>query len=126
MTKSTTYTIGSLLYSIQRIFSYLPICWLLLFLTFLVRAYFQIGHWPSYDNPDPKDLGFDLHYGLVFFGFVLAILSPFIWIPLSFILFFIKGNRKILINVIAYVAGYILMIGLLRFQNDRFFEWLSD
>jgi hypothetical protein len=50
-----------------------PSSWLLLFASFAVRARLALGRWPLPYRPDPKDLGFSLHYLAVLLGFPLAL-----------------------------------------------------
>ncbi len=42
-----------------------PTAWLAFFFLFVARATFETGHLPSDANPDPKNLGMDLHLGLL-------------------------------------------------------------
>lgn len=42
-----------------------PILWLSIFFLFVARGWLEIGHIPSYANPDPKQLDMDLHHGLL-------------------------------------------------------------
>lgn len=39
-----------------------PLIWLILFGMFVLRARLALGVWPLPHQPDPKDLGFTLHY----------------------------------------------------------------
>lgn len=42
-----------------------PAAWLSFFFLFVFRAWFEVGHLPSYSNPDPKNLGMDVHHRLL-------------------------------------------------------------
>jgi len=44
-----------------------PATWLTLFFLFVARAWFKVGHLPSYSNPDPKNLDMDVHHRLLWF-----------------------------------------------------------
>jgi hypothetical protein len=50
-----------------------PFLWTLLFWSFVLRARFSLGHWPAPYQPDPKDLGFVVHYYLLLAGMPLAL-----------------------------------------------------
>ena len=50
-----------------------PFLWALLFWSFVLRARFRLGHWPAPYQPDPKDLGFVVHYYLLLAGMPLAL-----------------------------------------------------
>ena len=39
-----------------------PLLWLVLFAAFVLRAQLTLGYWPLPHQPDPKALGFTLHY----------------------------------------------------------------
>ena len=50
-----------------------PLLWLNAFALFVIRARLILGRWPSPYNPDPKDLGMDLHYHGLLLGGVLLV-----------------------------------------------------
>jgi hypothetical protein len=43
---------------------------LIAFLGYVVEARLHLGHWPSYANPDPKQLGWWLQHSLLQLGFI--------------------------------------------------------
>jgi len=49
---------------------------------FVWLAYREVGHWPVYSRPDPKDVGFEVAVG-VRLGEILRFLLPLIAAPLS-------------------------------------------
>ena len=59
------------------IFLYAPWAWLLFFCLMILGVFLQFGHWPSYTNPDPKQIGVFSHlitpvYALI----ILTLISP--------------------------------------------------
>jgi hypothetical protein len=48
-----------------------PLVWLLLFGLFILRARVTLGRWPAPYQPDPRDLGFDLHHAAIVAGIPL-------------------------------------------------------
>ena len=109
-----------------RVLSYLPLTWFLLFALYVLRAYIALGRLPSYSNPDPDDLGFDLHYNLVFFNFFITLCSPILWLTLTiFIYFKIKKHIPIL-DVIFYLFFYILFLLFLKFGFRGLSNWFFD
>lgn len=52
-----------------------PMLWLVLFYSFVCRARLQLGVWPRPYQPDPKNIGFELHHLAVYLG-VLAMFLP--------------------------------------------------
>ena len=65
---------------IWRTISYLPWAWLLSFVIFALAATIQVGHFPSYGNPDPKDTGILTSlYHVLIFGIPLLMASIPVW-----------------------------------------------
>lgn len=99
---------------------YLPIVYLVLYCSFIVRAIIKIGKIPSYNNPDPKDLKFDLHRELIY--------EFFDWVVYGLILFAVL----FLITIIAKkfkvkkVHLIILMIGVFGVFLHLFDTWFAD
>lgn len=48
-----------------------PAAWLAFFILFVARAWLEIGHLPNYSNPDPKNLGMDVHHRLLWLSLYL-------------------------------------------------------
>jgi hypothetical protein len=48
-----------------------PAAWLGCFFLFVARAWLEVGHLPSYSNPDPKNLGMDVHHRLLWLSLYL-------------------------------------------------------
>ena len=55
---------------------YYPIIDLSLIYSFSLRAMIKLGRFPKYNDPDPKDLGFDEHYDFVYSNYFELTLSP--------------------------------------------------
>ncbi len=106
---------------------------------FVALAYAEVGHWPVYSQPDPKDVGFALPSG-VRIGAILQFLIPLIAVPLAFIAVVIvcwttvdeiissksalrwrKSVRGIL-QVVVCVGGFGLLLHLLSSLS----VWLMD
>ena len=64
--------------AIVIVFCYLPYTYLLLFYSYIIRASIELGRMPTYENPDPKQLGFDLHRQSVYDSFEVVFYSAFI------------------------------------------------
>lgn len=98
-----------LLSSIQRTLSYGPLSWIVLFLLFVLRAYFKLGRIPFYGNPDPKDLGFEIHHGFLFFTYFFLLLSLLFWLVLTGILFFKERKSVNMVDVVFYLVFYLVL-----------------
>ena len=104
--------------------------WIFMFLLFTMAmgVLAQFGHWPSYGNPDPKQIGAlsNLH-GLSFFVLVVVILSPLL-IPLQFIMtYFFKWEFPYVIpSFILYGSGLILLSHIAVGDPYGSFNWYFD
>ena len=85
---------------VQKGLAYFPLVWLAVAGLFVLRAYFELGFWPSNGSPDPKNIGMDWHFSLVWVGMISL---PFvIWASMA--LAFYKEWR-----VLSYVVGALVV-----------------
>ena len=97
---------------------------MLTFITVVVFATIaasRVRHWPSYSNPDPKDLHLPLLHGAALLSYPLALLS----IPIGlFVAIFgwssLRRGHVIVFTVGAAAWAFILPI------TGSLFEWLID
>jgi len=106
----------------------IPLQWLFLLYSFVLRARFSLGRWPHPDNPDPKDLGFDFHHILIWLDFFVVFFSPILLVYIFLMtLNFIKMNRKqyaLAASIFTFFfAAYIL---LCKYDPGKFIEWFMD
>jgi len=108
--------------------TYSPILWLVLFISFAMRATIKLGHLPIPSINDPKDLDFDIHHNLIWFLAVgiFSVLIP-IWI---FFTIFINKKEKHAINLKRYIfsfsAGIVLLLSFIYFDPYYLLEWFAD
>lgn len=105
-----------------------PFLWTLLFWSFVLRARFSLGHWPAPYQPDPKDLGFVVHYYLLLAGMPLALAAAVV-VP-AVVLFFYRTLSRSLARpgwaaVLAAVGGAGLVLWG-QLDPGRFLTWLGD
>jgi hypothetical protein len=115
-----------LLNSFQRTLSYTPLAWLLLFTSYVVRAYIKLGRLPKYNNPDPKYLDFEVHHGFVLYFLIATYLFAFIWVPLTIVLYFINKKNVYKIDVVFYVVFYLIFINIGRIDPWGLITWFGD
>ncbi|HTL82524.1 MAG TPA: hypothetical protein VL651_12515 [Bacteroidia bacterium] len=101
---------------------YLPLMFCISFWTFFLRATIALGRFPVYDQPDPKELGFDFHHLVTWWlllgieiSFPICCISilvrifwkrmPFYWIDL---LFFIGGIALFLLTMISAAMEWFM------------------
>jgi hypothetical protein len=97
-----------------------PILWLLVFAS-LARV--KLGFWPSYNNPDPKNLNWPIWDVPVF---PLLLFAPLVLIG-SLILAIYRWytgrrDRHFLLTLMCFLA----LIAWLRFDPGGFVEWWAD
>jgi len=97
--------------------------YLITFYSFVIRARLFLSRWPSYENPDPKLLHFDIHQEIVADSFTYSFIS----ILFLLVFFIISLYFKIKIKQIYWLL-YLLGICLIAYNLllDPLFEWFSD
>jgi hypothetical protein len=108
-----------------RALSYVPLLWVAVFVSFVLRAWFALGRLPYPYQPDPKDLGFDFHMQLVHFGFLATVASILIFLALMLIQRRQSGQFD-QVSLRIQLLG-ILVVGVIVFVDPgRFLEWFMD
>lgn len=111
---------------LNKIVSYIPLGWLVIFGVFLFRSYLKIGYMPSYNHPDPKDLGMTVNYNLTFWGLPVVLLSIIFWIIVLVGIGIIDRKKIVKIDAIMYSILYLAIIFLLRSKSLGLGDWLMD
>ena len=101
-----------------------PVGWLLLFGLFILRARVALGRWPSPYQPDPKDLGFDLHYTAIVAGFPLVFMAVLSVTAMTFLVH--PRSRRPWLIPLGAVTGLVAAILLARSDPGYVFTWLGD
>ena len=102
-----------------------PAGYLMLFYSFVLRARLALGIWPKPYQPDPKDLGFGVHYAAVLLGLPLWMVSPMA-VLLLVALQPRLGRRKIVLPVLVFGLLYMVVWLVLRMDPRSFGYWLAD
>ena len=95
---------------------------------FVLRARLTLGRWPTFSNPDPKDLDFAVHSWL----WVGSVLLQFLAAPALLILCVVgwfgwpSERWKIAGAAFLYVGLLLGSVGLSRWDPGGFFEWKMD
>lgn len=100
-----------------------PVAWLFLFGVLILRARVALGRWPAAHEPDPKDLGFDLHHAVILAGIPLMFTAVLCATALT-VLVHHRANRPWLVRVTAF-AGLVTAIVLARTNPGNVFTWLG-
>jgi hypothetical protein len=107
---------------------FLPILWFAAFWLFVLRARLALGRWPSPYDPDPKDLGFSIHYYFLVLGFAwvpAAIITLLVVAGLSLRAMRAAGARPWFAASVAVVT-YTVIIAFARYDPGWFFAWFGD
>ena len=108
--------------------TYHPFVWVVLFITFAIRATIKLGHLPVPSLDDPKDLGFEIHFVLVWLllvGFLYFV--AIFWIVMTIIAKLKKRTDFYLVrNTIIFSIGVIMMFCLLYIDPYHLVTWFAD
>lgn len=61
--------------TLSTVFAWIPTLTWLVLLAFAATAYFCVGHWPQYGQPDPKALGLPLFHGAALLSYPIALVA---------------------------------------------------
>jgi len=104
---------------------YFPYLYLLMLYSFFVRARIVIKSWPTYNHPDPKTLGFDIHHYLTYKSGDLIIVTL---LSLTYVLICFTFKRSIPFNIKIHHLLFSIL-GLLLFVQSfstDVLEWFAD
>ena len=103
---------------------YIPYLDIIVYYSYVIRAIIKLGRIPSYDNPDPKTLGFTTHRDLVYTmdDIVVYGLGSFV------LLWLIARALKQLTLPKIHLKMYLIGIGIfvLYLVADPFMTWFAD
>lgn len=103
---------------------YIPYLDIFVYYSYVIRAIIKLGRIPSYDNPDPKTLGFTIHRDLVYTmgDIVIYGLGAFV------LLWLIARTLKQLTLPKIHFKIYLIGIGIfvLYLIADPFMAWFAD
>ncbi|WP_300675244.1 hypothetical protein [Soonwooa sp.] len=106
------------------VFAFPPIAFIFFLFLFYFHATFKLGFFPTYDNPDPKQLDFyQIYYPIILAFGGVWLMSLIIWIPLILFYLIIYKKRTDWKPIIICVA-FNLMGFLTLFINV--IEWFAD
>lgn len=106
----------------------LPVAWWLSMVTYAWRASRFLGHWPSYDNPDPKSMPVSLVPPTTYLDWIVAVSGAVLgFVALAFVLRRIrKPKLRMLCGSAFLFGGWIAGFALLWLDPGGVFEWICD
>lgn len=106
-----------------KVVAFAPLLNVMLLGLMILQAYLEHGHFPSYDNPDPKELG-ALYY-LYVCGELLVVMSLFT-VPI-YVLYVYTQTKKIPWQyVLVFVLGLLAVLTIFRIEGPELGEWIVD
>ena len=109
---------------INKILSLIPILWLLIFWSFVVRTRVFLGYWPRPYDPDPKFLGFAYHHMSIYFLFIGILI---LFVPtFYFLLLETKKLNSITFYKKLYPVSIITIVLMIYFDPGSYLYWFLD
>ena len=122
MSPATSARTGWLL---LRVVAALPTLWMLVFYSYVIRAWVALGRLPAPYSPDPKDLGMFAHHHYIGLFFEVALFTPAFLLVVGML----PGLREDRSRVYWFAGGlitYVVCAGLVVFDPGEFTAWYAD
>lgn len=103
---------------------FLPFVHPLIYYSFVVRAIIKIGRIPSWNDPDPKELGFTTHRDLVYNSADIVAYGICVFVLLYFILSWLKKLTVSKMHLKLFLIG--ISIFIFSLVVDPFMAWFAD
>ncbi|GEM_PF-1706737 len=111
---------------VKWVIAFLPLLWIVIFWILVLHTFLKVGHWPKYNNPDPKEIGFGLYSFILFFGLF------FIWIVSIYSILFnlieavLYKDWRPIKNILLVVACNLVQFLFVRLDFWNLMDWLYD
>ena len=106
------------------VLGFFPLGFIISLLMFYFHAGFVLGHLPSYNFPDPKELSLYLIYHkIIIISTYIFLFSLAGW--LTIILWYILNYRKNILWNALFLSAFIHISAIVLFCSD-IFEWFMD
>lgn len=103
----------------------LPLCSLIVFFSFVLRARFSLGYWPQPNHPDPAQLAFGIHWSLAQFSLGASMGFPF-WLVLVVFLSFARPTVSAVRLAALTALPWIIWLPFAYFDSGQFVSWCVD
>jgi hypothetical protein len=84
-----------------------------------------LGHWPQYNHPDPKTLGFTLHHGVVTLGMMGLPVACVLGLALGMVIL-ARTRRAPIGLLLASLGTPLLVMAVLRIDPLGLADWFLD
>jgi hypothetical protein len=99
---------------------------LVLFYSFVLRAYWTLGSWPVPYHPDPKDLNFGGHYYAVGLSFPLVLWAAITLVLLAVLERWVYLQGRYRWGLLFFGITFGVWLLLMRLDPGSFLLWFMD
>jgi len=117
--------------AIFRVLTYIPIAWVVLFSSFIIRAKIVHKDLSIFTSMPPYMLGFGFHYTATYWASLLMLLTMVIGVILSLVLIVVsmikKDGREEMkknSNMKTFLIVYFLILLFIQFDPNKLFYWM--
>jgi hypothetical protein len=103
-----------------------PLFLLVAFFGYVIEARLHLGHWPSYANPDPKQLGWAIQHSTLQLGFVGFPVVAFLAAGLAMLGRARSREFPIWTVIVTVVMASVTLIAFTRLDPGGFVDWFWD
>ncbi len=103
-----------------------PLLLLAAFYNYVLMARLYLGHWPQYNRPDPKRLGWWIPHDLLWLGLICFPAIAILAMCLAAVGRFRSKEFPIWITLATIAGSLATLFACLRIDPGGFFEWFAD
>lgn len=111
---------------VKRWIPFLPMVWIGVFCILVLHTFLEVGHWPRYNSPDPKEIGCGIYNFVLYFGlFVIWITSIFSLLH-DLIETVIYKDKRSVFNMLLIVVNNFILFLFIRLDFFDLMDWFLD
>ncbi len=103
-----------------------PMWGLLWFYSYVLQARLQLGHWPSYNNPDPQQLAWPVACLSLHLGLTLAPLAGILASVLIVVARLRSREFPVYTAAAVLILSQALLVAVSQWDPGDFFAWFAD
>lgn len=107
-----------------KIFSLLPLTWILALYLFTFSCTIELGHFPISSLNDPKGIGLKIFYQIVWFGFFPVFFGSLLWIVNLIVSIFYKTISFKYLMI--FIIGMSILLIQVIFDPFQILNWYLD
>lgn len=112
---------------INKVISYIPLGWMIIFATFILRAYLKSGSMPGgYHNSSPSAVGMSTHHNLSLIGLAIVLYTTIFWVITTILILIINRRKFAKLDAVLYTVQCAIVFVLLFYDPYHLLGWLVD